>query len=166
MFSVGDTVLYGTQGICTIKEISEMQIGKVKNKYYILVPVYDTKATIYVPTDNQKLVSNMRRLLSPAEINELIDDAAATPMLWVENDPQRKEHCFAVIKSGNRTELMRLISMLYLKREELKNSKKHFHISDERFLRDAEKLLHDEFAYILGINQNEVSDYILNRIKR
>lgn len=166
MFSVGDTVSYGTQGICTIKEISEVEMGNVKNKYYILVPVYDQKATIYVPTDNQKLTDNMRRLLSPAEINKLIDVAAAQPMLWVENDPQRKEHCLAVIKSGDRTELMRLTYMLYLKREELKNSKKHFHISDERFLRDAEKLLHDEFAYILGIKQDEVSNYILNRIKR
>ena len=166
MFSVGDTVSYGTQGICTIKEISEVEMGKVKNKYYILVPVYDQKATIYVPTDNQKLVSNMRKLLSPAQINQLIDEAANEPMVWIENELARKEHCLAVIKNGNRTELMRLIHMLYLKREELKNSKKHFHISDERFLRDAEKLLHDEFAYILGIKQDEVSNYILDRIKR
>ena len=119
-----------------------------------------------MPTDNEMLLKKMRTVLSIKEINKLIDMAAKNPMEWIENDIARKEHCSNVIKSGDRYELMRLIEMLYLKREELKNTKKHFHISDEKYLREAERLLHDEFSYTLNISKEEVPDYILSRIKK
>ena len=166
MFSVGDTVSYSTQGICKIKEITEMAVGKVKKKYFVLVPVQDEKATVYVPTDNEKLLDNMRAVLSEEKINALIERAANNPMQWIENDLARKEHCSNIIKSGDSYELMRLIQMLYIKREELKTSKKHFHISDEKYLRNAEHLLHDEFSYVLHINKEDVPDYILNKIQK
>lgn len=166
MFSAGDTVSYGTGGICKIREITEMTVGKIKKEYFVLVPIHDEKSTLYVPTDNKKLLANMRSVLSLDEINTLIDNAAKKPMEWIENDIHRKEHCTDVLKSGDRTELMRLIEMLYLRREELKSTKKHFHISDEKFLREAERLLHDEFSYTLNIKSEEVPSYILNRIKK
>lgn len=131
----------------------------------MLVPIRDERATVYLPTDNENLLHNMRPVLSADEINKLIDKAAKTPMDWIENDLTRKEHCISVIKSGDRYELMRLIEMLYLKREEIKTTKKHFHVSDEKYLREAERLLHDEFSYTLNIIKDNVPDYILNRIK-
>ncbi len=166
MFSEGDTVSYGTQGICKIKEITKMTVGKVKKLYFVLIPVQDQNAAIYIPTDNEKLVGNMRNVLSIDDINKLIDRAAKDPMEWVEDDIARKEVCSNIIKSGNRLELMRLIEMLYLRREELKVTKKHFHILDEKFLREAERLLHDEFSYTLNINKEDVPNYILSRIKK
>jgi len=166
MFSAGDTVSYGTQGICRIKKVTEMTVDKVKKQYFVLIPVQDEKATVYVPTDNERLLANMRTVLSEEEINKLIDDASQNPMEWIEDDIARKEHCSNVIKSGDRYELMRLIEMLFLRREELKNTKKHFHLSDERYLREAERLLHDEFSYTLKISKNEVANYIFERIKK
>lgn len=166
MFSAGDTVSYGTQGICKIKEITEMTVGKEKKRYFVLIPVQDEKATVYVPTDNEKLLSNMRTVLSVSDIDKLIDSAAENPMEWIDDDITRKERCSNVIKSGNRLELMRLIEMLYIRREELKSTKKHFHISDEKYLREAERLLHDEFSYTLKIGKDEVAEYIFNRINK
>lgn len=166
MFSAGDTVVYSTHGICKVKEITEMEMCKVKKKYYVLIPVYDENSTLYIPVDNEKLLNNMHRMLSATEIDELIDNAAASPLEWISDDIQRKEYCSAVIKGGDRSELMRLIEMLYLRREDLKQTKKHFHISDERYLRDAERLLHDEFSFVLGIKREQVPEYILNRIKK
>ena len=60
---------------------------------------------------------------------------------------------------------MQLINMLYVHQEDLKIQKKHFHISDERYLKEAERLLHNEFAYVLKISPDEVAQYILSRIK-
>ena len=156
MFTAGDTVSYGTQGICKIKEITEMTVGKVKKQYFVLIPIQDDKATVYVPTDNEKLLSNMRTVLSVVDIDALIDKAAKNPIEWIKDDLTRKEHCSNVIKSGDRFELMRLIEMLYLRREELKTTKKHFHISDEKYLREAERLLHDEFSYTLKIAKEKL----------
>ncbi|MBO5106777.1 MAG: CarD family transcriptional regulator [Clostridia bacterium] len=166
MFSVGDTVSYGTNGICRIEELTEMTISKVKKQYFVLIPVQNGRATVYVPTDNEMLLKKMRAVLSVKEINKMIDMAAKNPIKWIEDDIVRKEHCSNIIKSGDRYELMRLIEMLYLKREELKNTKKHFHISDEKYLCEAERLLHDEFSYTLNISKEEVPDYILSRIKK
>lgn len=166
MFSAGDTVVYGAQGICKIKGTTEMVLGKVKETYYVLYPVFDNNGAIYVPIDNECLIANMRKVLSKNEIDRLIDDAALNKAEWINDDLKRKEYCSEVIKSGDRLELMRLIEMLYLHREDLKQTKKHFHISDERFLREAERLLHNEFSYVLGIDQKQVPEYILSRIKK
>ncbi len=166
MFSVGDTVSYGTQGICKITGITDMEIANIKKQYYLLTPIYDNRAAIYVPTDNDKLLKNMHKILSKKEIDALIDEAAASPMEWIADDMERKEKCSLILKSGDRYELMRLVEMLYLRREELKTTKKHFHILDERYLREAERLLHDEFSYVLEIQRNQVPTYILNRIKK
>lgn len=143
-----------------------MEMMKVKKTYFVLVPIYDEKATLYVPKDNERLLANMHKLLSPTEINDLIDEAAKNPMEWIADDIQRKEKCGEILKSGDRMQLMQLIEMLYLRREELKTTKKHFHIVDERYLRDAERLLHDEFSYTLDIKREQVPEYILNRIKK
>ena len=51
MLEPGQTVLYGTEGICTIEAIETLRIGGKRSKYYVLRPVYRTRATIYVPTD-------------------------------------------------------------------------------------------------------------------
>ena len=61
---------------------------------------------------------------------------------------------------------MKLIEMLSLKQKDLRSKKKHFHVADEKTLREAESLLHDEFSYVLGISQSEVPGYIMSRLKK
>lgn len=165
MFSVGKMVVYGVQGICKIDGFKEMAINGEKKKYYILSPAFAKGSTIYVPTDNEALLKNMRPVLSKSEIDQLIDNAAKEKIEWIDNDFERHEFCTSIIKSGERMSIMQLIEMLYLHREALKETKKHFHISDDRFLREAERLINDEFSFVLGIPQEQVADYILNRIK-
>lgn len=36
MLAVGQTVVYGTQGVCTVREISMLKLGKTKGEYYVL----------------------------------------------------------------------------------------------------------------------------------
>lgn len=160
MFSVGDTVVYGTQGVCTIKDISLLKLGKAKGEYYVLSPVADEGSVVYVPTANSKLLDKMRAVLSREEADELIRDALREPLPWVSDDGERKRFCDEVIKTGSRRELMQLVGMLYRHREELRQQKKHFHNVDAQYLKAAERLLHDELSYVLGINAEQVTDYI------
>ena len=166
MLSVGDTVVYGTQGVCRIKEISMMKFGKTKAEYYVLAPVADEHSAVYVPTTNQKLLAKMRELISREELDALIDSANENQIEWISDDNGRKNYCDEVVKNGTRQELMQLIGMLYNRREMLKNEKKHFHNVDAQYLKTAERLLHDEFAYILGISAEEVPQYIIQRIEK
>nr|DAL91750.1 MAG TPA: Transcriptional regulator [Caudoviricetes sp.] len=164
MFSVGDTVVYGTQGVCTIKEISLLKLGRAKGEYYILTPVAEPGSVVYVPTSNEKLLGKMRAVLSREEADALILDAVREPMPWISDDASRKVFCDDVVKNGSRRELMRLVGMLYRHREELRLQKKHFHNVDAQYLKAAERLLHDELAYALSIPTDQVSDYIHSRL--
>ena len=51
LFSVGDTVMHPSEGICTISEIRLMHFGSgAPRKYYILKPEMDqSSATVYLP---------------------------------------------------------------------------------------------------------------------
>lgn len=165
MFSVGDTVVYGTQGVCTIKDISLLKLGRVKGEYYTLAPVAEPGSAVYVPVSNEKLLGKMRAVLSREEADALILDAVREPMPWISDDSSRKNFCDNIVKNGSRKELMRLVGMLYRRREELRLQKKHFHNVDAQYLKAAERLLHDELAYALGIPAQQVSEYIHLRLK-
>lgn len=166
MFSVGDTVVYGTQGVCRITEKTEKKFGSAKKEYFVLSPAADSGSTLYVPCDSEVLLAKMRRLISRSELDALIRDAAQGGTEWIQNDAQRREYCDAVLKSGDREKLLRLIVMLYRRREELKELKKHFHNSDAAYLKAAERLLHDEFAYVLGISADDVPEYIRSTLSQ
>jgi len=166
MYSVGDTVVYSTQGVCTIKDISIQKLGKVKDEYYILVPVADSKSVIYIPTGNEKLLSKMRPVMTVNEADALIEDAATDPVEWIGDDISRKSFCDEAVKSGSRKELMRLIGMLYLRREDLKAQKKNFHNVDAQYLKTAERMLHDELAYVYGISAEEVPELIRSKLEK
>lgn len=70
-----------------------------------------------------------------------------------------------LIKNGDRTELIRLIKTLFKHKEKQKEAGKKIHITDERFFKDAEAILYDEFAYVLGISQNQVVPFIIEQLE-
>ena len=55
--------------------------------------------------------------------------------------------------------------LLYLHREALNGKGKRLRTNDEQMLRDAEKLLNDEFALVLNIKPREVPEYIRSRLE-
>ncbi|MBQ6874414.1 MAG: CarD family transcriptional regulator [Clostridia bacterium] len=164
MFKKGETVVYGSQGVCEINDICIMNFGKTEGEYYMLKPVYDENSTIYVPVDNDLVTSRMQRLITKEELESLIADVRSEKTDWICNDLERKAFCEAVISSGDRKALMKLIGMLYVRKNSLKTQKKHFHLADEKLLKEAEKIISDEIAYVTGIDRNKVSDYVSERI--
>ncbi len=166
MFAVGAFVCYGTQGVCKVSDITVKQIGREKNNYYVLVPVRDERSTIFVPTDNEKLLKNMRPVLTQDEIDEIICSFSQEESNWIANDAERKEFCNSTVKNGDCKQLMRLINMLYLRRKDLKNQKKHIHIIDERYFKEAERLLYDEFSFVLNIAVEQVPEYIASKLNK
>lgn len=160
MLTVGQTVVYGTQGVCTVKEISMLKLGKTKGEYYALSPIDDPGSTVYVPTANEKLMSKLRPVLTGEEADALITEAVREPLEWIESDAERKSACDDIVKNGDRKQLMRLVGMLYRRRELLKDQKKHFHNVDAQYLKLSERMLHGELAYALGIAVDDVADYI------
>ncbi len=166
MFSKGEAIIYGTQGVCVINGIEIMSFGKEKREYYVLKPVYDENSTIYAPTDNENVTLKMRKVLTKEEFDCLIDAVGNEETEWIQNDEERKAFCNSVIEKGDRKELMQLVEMLYLRQKHLKDQKKHFHITDEKYLKEAEKIINDELAYVMGIAKDDVPKYIVERINK
>jgi len=165
MFSVGQNVVFGTDGVCVIKDKIWMKIDGTEREYYVLCPAYDEKSTIYSPVDNGGQPSRIRAVITEEEINDLLKDVSEQKMKWIADDNDRKELCDSIIKSGDRKALMLMIEMLYVRREEQKANKRRFRIVDDNYLKKAESILNCEFAFVLGIAQEDVPAYIVERIK-
>ena len=166
MLEPGQTVLYGTEGICTIETIETLRIGGKRSKYYVLRPVYRTRATIYVPTDNELLCSRMRPVLSEPEIESLLQSAAGESISWID-DPNERKQVFAPDPVRRRPQAGPAPDPDALcTPPRAAEKRQHLRIADEQTLRDAEKLLNDEFAHVLHIPQQDVPDYIRSRMER
>ena len=109
MFEVGSTVLYGSDGVCTIQNITHKEVGGVSGEYYVLEPVYQKKSTVFVPLDNERLIGRMRNILSADELLDLIKTIPEEPLVWIEDEGERKQTYKEIISRGDCTELMQLV---------------------------------------------------------
>lgn len=166
MRKIGEVVLYGTDGVCRITDVTEKKFGKEITKYYVLKPVYRNSSLIYVPVGNEKLESKMKTVLSKTEIDDMIESMPGAENIWIENEPTRKVRYKEIIVNGDRRELIQMIKTLHEHREIQIKSGKKMHISDERFLKDAEKMLYDEIAHVLSILPEQVSAYISEKLAK
>ena len=164
MFSNGDAVLYGAEGVCRLEGSTQREIGGKKLEYYVLKPVYRAGSTVFVPKGNETLTAKMRRVLSPEEIHKLIQEIPEEKELWIENEGERRAEYGRIVSGGDRRELIRVIKALYQRRQKQQELGKKFHLSDERFLKEAEEKLHGEFALVLNIQPDQVTAFIRREI--
>ncbi|MBQ6714329.1 MAG: CarD family transcriptional regulator [Clostridia bacterium] len=160
MLKLGQTVSYGSQGVCTITEIVEKEIGGKRSSYYVLKPIYRENNTIFVPVDNEKLTGKMRSLLSKEEIEELILSIPEEKTLWIDEDGKRREAYREILSSGNLRGVIGVTKTLYGERKRRREAGKKLGQQDEMLLERAESLLCDEFAQGLGIKPSEVISFI------
>lgn len=164
MFQVGDTVVYGTTGVCTVEGLTEKEIARVKKQYYVLRPISQSNSAVYVPADNEALLSKVRRILSPEEIGEVIRSALPEAREWPENDVTRREMFSAVLAKGDRKELLLMVRAIYRHQKELAAQGKRLHVADERLMKEANRLISEEICVSLNIEPDEVEAYIAARI--
>ena len=166
MYKINDVVVYGTEGICTITDIAEMKFGGEKSEYYILAPVTKTENTVYVPKNNEKVLNRMRKILSKDDAVKLLDSLPLTPMAWIVNDRERQSAYKNILLCGKPEEVFTMVGSLYNKQSEQLAVGKKLHASDERFLRDAERMLFNEIGYALDIKPSEVLSIVLEKIRQ
>lgn len=164
MYNIGDVFIYGTSGVCRISDIQKEDFDGKEKTYYILTPVTDLKSTIFVPVDNEKLISKMKKILSAEEIMELIKSIPAQDNIWIENINLRREKYRKIIGSADREELLSLLKTLYERKNELMHIGKNLSVYDERFLHQAQKIIHGEIALVLQMQIEDVEPFIIKTI--
>lgn len=164
MYSKDDIVMYASQGVCKITDITTKEIGGKSIEYYVLKPIYSDTALVYIPIANETLTGKMRRVLAKEEILTLIHSIEKEDQPWIENEHIRKEKYKEILSCGDRHGLISMIKALYVHRTYLNEHGKKMHVVDERFFKEAEKILYEEFAFVLNIKLEEVLPFIKDRL--
>ncbi len=164
MYKINDIVKYGINGVCRITEITTRELNGKVLEYYVLKPISNKNTILFVPTGNKNLVDKMDKLLSREEVIELIDNMKHCETNWVDNDKQRAAEYSATLSEGTRKEIIEMLYTLHDKKIQLEKENKKMHQADEKIMKDAERLINDEFSIVLGVTHEDVADMIVSRI--
>ncbi|MGN1092504.1 MAG: CarD family transcriptional regulator [Monoglobaceae bacterium] len=159
-YKIDDIILYGTDGVCRITDVTERKIGNDTFKYLMLVPVYNEGSTILVPLANESLLNKMHILPSKIEFMDMIESVKNSEPQWIENDTKRKEEFRQILDKGDSYSLICFLKAIYKHQCERIAAGKKLHVVDERIMKDAEKVICDEASYSLGISRDGALSYI------
>ena len=160
MLQLGERVVYGIHGVCSIVTVEQRIIDRKKADYYVLEPVDQPGSKYYVPVNNQIAVSKLRPLLSAEELKELLDSPQLVSVSWIADESRRKSQYRELINSGDRGAILSMIRLLHDHKISQLAAGRKFHLCDENFLKDARKLLTSEISLVLGMSKQDVAAYI------
>ncbi len=166
MYQLGDRVLYGAHGVCCVQAFEERTVDRAKTTYYVLQPLDQPGARYLIPVNSPAVASKLRKLLSAEELNALLKSDAVRNGEWIADEGQRKQRYRELISSGDRAALLSMIRSLHIHKERQAELGRKFHLCDENFLRDAEKLLSAEFSLVLEIPVDKVGSYIADALSK
>ena len=161
-FSKGETVVYGGSGVCEIDDIKDVRFYHERpQKYYILKPLFVNQAqVVYVPYNNEKLTAKIRPVITKKEALELIHNIDDNNVEWVEDRNARKELFNGLLSSGDRKDIIDLISTISARRKQLEDEGKSLNQQDEKILTDAQRRMDAEFAVALGLDVHQIPEFI------
>jgi len=166
MFKVNDHVFYSSTGVCSISDIRIAKVGGMaERECYVLKPLRDSHSILYVPTDQTDLSSHMRHLMTKDEIMDLIHAMPGEDILLIINERERSKEYYARVSSCDSHDLVRVIKSLHHEQRRRKATGKGLNTTDSRIMTAAENLLHEEFAFVLGIPVKEVHSFILEELQ-
>ena len=165
MYEIGDYVIKANNGVCRIDDILHPDLPNAdKNKlYYLLVPVENKNARLYVPTDMAE--TTLRKALSEAQAWEIIHKIPEGEAAWISNDKLREQTYKDAIHSCSPTALISIIKNLYLRKKQRSAQGKKSTATDERYFKLAEDNLYAELAFALGKRKNEMRQLIAETVQ-
>lgn len=167
MYQKGALIVYGSSGVCRVEDIGPLKgAGGVREKreYYTLSPVFGS-GVIYIPADTGIF---MRPVLTKQQVDELIDriPALEEKECDLSNLRQLTEHYHAAFESHQCEDLLRLIKALYQRGQNTMKQGRRVGLTEMKYRKHAEELVHGEFSVALGIPYEEVPEYISARLSQ
>ena len=160
MYSIGDKIIYGENGVCTVEKIEPLSMsGAPKDKlYYYLSPLVGS-GTYFAPVDTGIF---MRSVMSREEAEALIDAMPGiAPAVCNDN---RFNHVDAFYKELFRQHsceaLVAIVKGLRQRMEERKTKSSRA----EATMKRAKDMLHGELSVALDMDFGEVEEYIRARL--
>lgn len=162
MFKTNDLVSYGSFGICRIDRIGKKNETDSVRTYFELSPVYESNMMISIPTDNETLVSKMKRIMSKEDLFHVLENIKSEKFSWIQDAMKRKQSYQDILENGEPIDLLRLIKEVQHQRHLNASKNGVISQSDKHSCDLAEKKLYHLFAFILDIEPNQVKKFILD----
>lgn len=165
MFSVGDYIIYGVEGVCQVEQAGKLNVaGLDKNReYYRLRPFYHG-GTIYTPVDGRAV---MRPVITRAELEALLPSLRTLPPLDdVPADSRAAgEYYRTVLLRHDCLTLLRLCRTLYTKQAALAASRRSVSSTELRSWKMAEEMLYGEFGFALDMPPAQVKSFLMEQMQ-
>lgn len=166
MYEIGELIIYGSNGVCKVEDIGVPNIPgiNVDKVYYTLKQVYQD-GKIFTPVDTNVF---MRPVLSYGEVQDLIEliPSMQKDLVYDKNARVVEDFYKKFLETHNCSDLLKLVKMLYEKKESILNNKKKPSQIDEKFMNIAENLVNEEFSVVLGIEKDDVPEYVGKKLNR
>ena len=160
MFSVGDKIIYGENGVCTVESIGPLSMaGASKDKlYYYLSPLIGS-GTYFAPVDSG---AYMRPVMSRAEAEALIDAMPGIqPAICNDNRFNHVDTFYKnLFKQHSCEALVSIVKGLRSRMSDRKTKSSRA----EATMKRAKDILHGELSVALDIDIKDVEDYIVSRL--
>lgn len=164
MFKIGDTVFYGTSGICDIEDIATLDIqGIDKDRLYYALNMRNGSGKVYVAVDGD--TSRMRRLLPKEEAQRLISRVSEIEPLELRDRKKPEKEYREALQKNDCLELFRLIKCIFMRTKQRSEEGRKPTAVDEKYMHLAEDMLYQELGVVLDIPKNQVLDYLMERIE-
>ena len=160
MFAVGEKIIYGENGVCTIDKIEPLAIsGAPKDKlYYHLRPMIGS-GTYFTPVDSGAF---MRPVMTREEAEALIDAMPGIePAICNDN---RFNHVDAYYKELFRQHSCEALVAIVKGLRTRMATRKTRSSRAEATMKRARDMLHGELSVALNMEMGEVEEYIRSRI--
>ena len=164
VFKVGDYVICGNKGVCTVEKITRLDIAGVdkEREYYILKPLYMGGSTVYVPVDSSK--DSMRSVLKRDEAQRLIEAIPQIPLLVITNEKLTEQTYRECIRTNDCEDLVKIIKTIYTRKQKRMKAGRKVTAVDAKYFHMAEENLYGELAVSLNIRRQDVESYIADVI--
>ena len=164
MLNVGECVIYGSHGLCKVREIlvpSFLERGNEK-LYYMMISAVDAGSVLYVPVDGAE--DKVRDVMSADDAMGLIDDIEDTPEIELMEGKKAEPAIVNVIKRNVVEEMMSLVKTLRKIKASREASGKKFAALNEKYLNIAEKLLYTEMAFALKTEKDTIKRKVIEEL--
>ena len=157
MYEIGEKIIYGENGVCTVEKIAPLESGDGK-LYYYLTPLIGS-GTYFTPVDTKAFMRPvMSREAAEAFIDSIphIEPAVCTDNRFNHVDAFYKE----LFKQHSYEALVSIVKGLHSRMSQRKTKSSRA----EAIMKRARDMLHGELATALDMEVGEVEDYISSRI--
>lgn len=162
MYGKGNYVVNSNNGVCKISDIVTMNMGNGDKEYYVLIPIEENTAKVFIPVDIAE--KRIRPAMNTDEAWRLIKEIKSVDEALIENEREREKLYKEAINSRDPKRLISIMKTLYIRRKKRLEEGKKTTSVDDRYFKLAENQLYSELAFALKVEKSELNQIIEQNI--